>query len=241
MELLTLNCRGTKIQVDDTFIDASDTLKAYMELVNSGLISECKDSEYYLNCSVDVFNILSDLIFANTRKTIHEPVYNLAQFLNIDIELEIKREYGQLNNYIIETRDGYIGYDKKNIFLDMISDEEADDRLHSECINVYTRYIIDDNKKECKVTKEVFPLIFIKELLRKDNRRSVNMYKIDVKHICKNCDNIIQQSEVIHNILEDIHKRKYITELDIKTITIDNLCNDCEHVYGVDNLFGDVY
>ena len=84
MELLTLNCRGNKIQVDDTVISQSSYLKSYLEIVVEGKMSDKKGDEVYLNCSIETMNEILDLIFLGGGYSNNSNVIGLCDFLGIE-------------------------------------------------------------------------------------------------------------------------------------------------------------
>eukprot|EP01080_Neovahlkampfia_damariscottae_P001790 gene1790-932_t len=86
MELLTLNCKGTKIQVDKNIISISPMLSAYWEKAKQNKMLETKNDEYFLNCTGDTMNKLLDLLLCEKMSTTDELLLGLSQFLCIDID-----------------------------------------------------------------------------------------------------------------------------------------------------------
>ena len=86
MELLTLNCRGPKIQIDESVINNIGAISAYWDMVKENKMMETKQHEYYINCSAETMHELLDLILANNFITCDLKIYQLAQFLCVDVE-----------------------------------------------------------------------------------------------------------------------------------------------------------
>ena len=87
MELLTLNCRGTKIQIDEDTIKQIPTLSAYWDIVKNNGMTETKDTEYFLNCKAETFHEVLDIILSDNYVESTNVVTNaLAKFLCIELE-----------------------------------------------------------------------------------------------------------------------------------------------------------
>eukprot|EP01080_Neovahlkampfia_damariscottae_P008456 gene8456-281_t len=99
---------GTKIQVDETVIELSDTLNAYWEMAKSCKMAETTETEFYVNCSAETMNKLLDVILTNKYETDDKTVLALSGFLCIDIKYEptqneidkIQKKIDEINNYI---------------------------------------------------------------------------------------------------------------------------------------------
>ena len=55
-------------------------------MVKENKMMETKEHEYYINCSAEAMHELLDLILANNFKTCDLKIYQLAQFLCVDVE-----------------------------------------------------------------------------------------------------------------------------------------------------------
>jgi len=122
MELLTINCRGNKIQIDEETIKNLPTIEAYWNMAKDGMMEETKATEFYINCSVETMHQLLDII--NTE--LYEPnenVKHLADFLCVTLPtIEIKENKSDLIRKKIIEKHKKINF-IENKFKKMIEEE----------------------------------------------------------------------------------------------------------------------
>jgi hypothetical protein len=82
MDFLTFDCRGTKITVERSVIDASELLKAYCERVSNKQIKETPETPYIVNCSAETMHKLLDLVPNGTTNDVQ--VLKIADFLGFE-------------------------------------------------------------------------------------------------------------------------------------------------------------
>jgi hypothetical protein len=86
--VVILNCRGEKIMVDGLMVEKSGYLSTLLEVSH-----EKKLIEQYVNCRAETMHELLDVIVFKGCKTNRQDLKSLADFLDIDVELETKKSF----------------------------------------------------------------------------------------------------------------------------------------------------